>query len=132
MRHELKDREGLRGVFTAVFRRFGARDGWNGHKVITALFVDVRDESREIVADHIWMTVGIQIRELKLVQGDRVAFLATVKRYVKGYQGRSLNPDLVEPPEYDFGLSRPTGVRKLGVEKERFLPLFGEGASDAM
>lgn len=63
MREELKSRVGKRGWFSANVKRFGIKK-YKHHAKKTILLVDIRDESGELVADHMWQTVGKQIEDL--------------------------------------------------------------------
>jgi hypothetical protein len=129
MREELAQREGLRGRFTAVFARRGKKRGFDGRAPVpTALFVDVRDEAGQLVADHLWFTVGVQIAALDLQPRDAVGFEARVTQYWKGrVSGRYDDTDW-QPQEKDYRLSWPTGFRKLSTSgpETKSLPLFQE------
>ena len=125
MREELAQREGLRGRFTAVFARNGKKRGFDGRPPIpTALFVDLKDEACQLVADHMWFTAGVQISALDLKPGDSVQFEARVNEYYKGYVSRRY--DDWPLPQKDYRLSYPTNFRKLSAPGQAVesLPLF--------
>ncbi|HWR17168.1 MAG TPA: hypothetical protein VN577_20225 [Terriglobales bacterium] len=124
MRNKLKDRAGRRGRFTAQFSRFGLRRSQWGNTV-TALMVDVRDESGDLVTDHLWFKVGKLMRELSLERGDRVEFYATVGAYEKANRDAWIDDD--EPRRVtDYCLKRAAGFRKIGKPEATALPLFEE------
>ncbi len=124
MRKELRARVGRRGRFSATFRRFGVRRH-REHAERTALLLDIRDESGAIVADHIWVLVGVHFGNLNLTPGDEVFFSARVTKY------RKRNPDAIddEDPPFveDYRLSHPSKVSKLGAPVVRPMPLFDQG-----
>ncbi len=121
MRRELKDRVGRRGRFRATFKRFGSRRNGGYRPAVTALFLDVRDESGYIVADHLWFNVGDQLRGLDLQAGDEIFFVARVKKYRKrNWNAIEDDPAFVE----DYRLSYPSNVQKLGAQAEAPMPLF--------
>lgn len=113
MREELKARAGKRGRFSAKVEKFGAKSSY-GYAKQTMLVTDVRDESGNQVTDHLWFTVGKQIRELELKPGDRIEFVATVRPYRKGYRGRR-EDDYLPAPSIDYGLKFPREFRKVVV-----------------
>jgi hypothetical protein len=129
MRKELRDRVGRRGRFSATLRRFGVRPG--PHPKQTALFVDVKDESGQIVTDHIWMIVGNQIRELALVPGDEIFFIARVTKYWKRNPEWQGYGDDAPQRVQDYRLSNPSKLQKLGAGVLTELPLFDREADDA-
>lgn len=122
MRKELRDRVGRRGRFSATLRRFGVRQG--PHPTTTALFVDVKDESGQIVTDHIWMVVGKQLRALHPQPGDEIFFVARVTKYWKRNPEYDGDDDYAPYRIQDYRLSNPTHIRKLGVEVAAEMPLF--------
>jgi len=73
---------------------------------------DVKDETGQIVTDHLWMTVGKQPSRLNVQIGDEVVFVARVTRYEKGYQG-SREAIFAAPSSTDYRLSYPTKVRRM-------------------
>lgn len=115
MREELQARDGKRGKFTATFARFGSKTAYKGPMIKTALFRDIKDESGEIVTDHLWFTVGKQMEALNLTPDDRVAFEARVKPYRKGYRGHRDYDDDMPAPSVDYRLAWPTKMRVLKV-----------------
>jgi hypothetical protein len=129
MRKELKARYGRRGRFHATFKKFGAQRHGEFPPTPTALFLDVRDEDGEVVADHLWFTVGDQLGRLELKPGDEVFFFARVTKY------RKRNPDAIDQDDplwvEDYRLSHPSKISKLGAQPARPLPLFGDGDSVA-
>lgn len=103
MRKELAKRANHRGVFTAIYKKPGARTS-HGHAVPMLLFVHVRDGHGNPVTDHLWFAVAACWKRLKLEPGQRVQFCARVRAYMKGYHGRR---------ERDYRLSHPTDIRVL-------------------
>jgi len=130
MREELAQRDGQRGKFTAVFARHGSKSGYDGRPpIVTTLFIDLKDEAGQLIADHMWFTAGVQISALDLKPGDQVAFTARVSEYYKGYVSRHY--DDWPLPQKDYRLSYPTNVRKLSApgDAPETLPLFKQAAS---
>ena len=110
-RKTLGANEGKRGLYTGKFVKTGSKHGYKGN-IVTIIWKDVKDETGQIVADHIWsnMTKAFEQADLKL--GDLVEFRATVKKYIKGYQGR--REDVFDKStKADYHLSRPANIRKL-------------------
>lgn len=126
MRNELQKREGRRGTFTALFLRFGQKAAYKGAPIVTALFVDVRDDAGQLVTDHLWFKVGRQFAALRMEAGDKVQFEARVASYVKGYRGRRDDWDEEGGISVDYCLKFPTRVRLLRAAGEPSLPLFQE------
>jgi hypothetical protein len=116
----------LRGTFRARFARFGEKRGFDGRAPVpTALFYDVRDECGEIVTDHLWFTVGLQMKALALQSGDVVVFEARVSSYWKGYVSGRYDDDNWQPRQKDYRLSYPTKLRKVASDAaSQDLPLF--------
>lgn len=123
MRKSLKERYGRRGKFSAIFKRHGVYRGFQGHHVPTALFIDVKDESGQVVTDHIWFNVGKYIHELALQPGDEVFFVARVTKYWKRNPEAAYDDDAPVRVQ-DYRLSWPTKMRKLGAAPE--MPLFDD------
>ena len=125
MREQLKDRVGKRGEFHATFQRTGIRRTQWG-VAVTALFIDVRDERDQQVADHLWFMLGAQMQRMRLKLGDEVRFVATVAPYLKHnpeFDGFDEDgPFRVE----DYRLIYPSNMRKLGEATARALPLFDQ------
>jgi len=114
MRNKLAKRDGLRRRFQGCFVRFGAKSGYKG-PVTTVLLKDIVEvASGEVVADHLWFTMGKRFESLKLEPGDTVRFDARVTDYIKGYRGRQDDDDYeCKPVERDFRLSFPTKFVKV-------------------
>ena len=114
MRNKLKEiGNQVRHIFKADVVRFGVKSGWVG-EVKTILLKDVRlcGDEENVVADHLWLTVGKQIERLGLNPEDKIQFSARVKRYVKGYNG--WRDDVWDHPiETDYCLSFPTKIQKI-------------------
>lgn len=110
MRDGLKDKSNDRKPFSATFKRFGSKKGYQGRQLTTVLFVSIFCDGKE-VCDHVWFTLGKQMDELKLTEGDRISFNARVKLYQKGYRGRREGHDL-PPPSVDYKLSHPSNIKK--------------------
>lgn len=116
MREKLKELGSAdRHMFTAEVVRFGKKNGWVGDlKTVLLKNVTLGDK---IVCDHIWFTCGKQFEDLSLNTGDKISFLARVSKYVKGYKG--WREDVFDHPiETDYGLSRPTKIRKVFKQEE--------------
>jgi hypothetical protein len=124
VRKQLRDRNGRRGRFSATFKKFGSARDPHRPWVRTALFLNVRDESGEVVTDHIWFRLGELFGRLNLQPGDEVFFLARVKKYWKR------NPDIVDEddPRFveDYKLSYPSKVQKLAAQPVQDMPLFDQ------
>jgi hypothetical protein len=132
MRENFAQAEGRRGTFTATFKRFGSKTGWKFHPIKTCLFVDVSDTSGKITADHLWFTCGKQLKELNLVECDRIQFVGRITTYEKGYKGQRDHGDYFDadlpPVETDYRISFPTQIKNLSrdnfVANNTELPLF--------
>ena len=114
-RKTLGKNEGERSIYTGEFIRTGIKHGFRGD-IKTVLLKDVKDETGQLVTDHLWFNMTKGFEEANLQSGDIVEFRGKVEKYIKGYQGR--REDIFDKQiEADYKLSRPTKVRKL--EKER-------------
>jgi hypothetical protein len=110
-RKALGANEGKRGLYTCELIRIGSKPGYKDNNV-TILWKDVKDETGQIVADHLWSNMTKGFKQADLKPGDLVEFRATVEKYDKGYQGRQ--EDVFDKPmKTDYRLSRPTNIRKL-------------------
>lgn len=111
MREALKEQEGIRGTFRGTVARFGTKSAYRGAPLPTLMLSDVKDATGKVVTDHLWLTIGVQIKRLDLQIGDTVVFDARVTQYEKGYKG--YREDVYDAPiELDYRLSNPTKVRK--------------------
>lgn len=72
-RQKLKAMRGLRDYFEATVKVTGDH----------VLLVDVQRKG-EVVVDHVWISERAMIRA-RLMPGDQIRFLATVKPYHKGF-----------------------------------------------
>lgn len=126
MRKELEQRDGRRGTFTATFQRFGSKPAYKGLPIVTLLFVDVRDGSDKIVADHLWFKTALCWERANFQPGELVQFDARVREYWKGYRGR--RDDDGEGLTKDYGLSFPNNVRVISRKPAPIeqLPLFAQ------
>jgi hypothetical protein len=80
--------------------------------VVTVLLKDVKDESGNIVTDHLWFNMTKGFAQADLQACDIVEFRGRVEKYIKGYKG--WRDDVYErPTEEDYKLSFPTKVRKV-------------------
>src|SRR5579864_7616323 len=120
MREELKRRVGKRGSFSARVERYGKRTSY-GYEKETILVCDVRDEQGAEVTDHLWFTVGKQIKEMNLQPGEKIFFFARVAPYKKGYRGRREDDDLPLPCT-DYCLKFPNQFRRESDQPEEFKP----------
>lgn len=115
MRIELKnigDKE--RHTFTGEFGRFGEKPAYKSPiPDVTVLLLHVKDETGNIVTDHLWFNYTKGFRECDLRFGDIVQFDARVKEYEKGYKGyRDFEDDEFLPPvTIDYKLSHPTKIK---------------------
>jgi hypothetical protein len=112
MRTELKKMQNIRKTFIAVFKRYGAKNNWNGFSEKTILLVDVKDLSGNTITDHIWfrMTKGFEkIGELH--EGTKIQFDARVKEYIKGYVGYREELQWERPIEQDYKLNNPSKIK---------------------
>lgn len=100
-----------RHIFTAIFIRFGFRDGYKG-SVETILLQDVLLNGK-VVTDHLWFDLTKGFKSADLSPGDVVEFCARVNVYEKGYKGYR-NDVFDRPIEKDYRLSRPTKIKKIG------------------
>lgn len=104
LRLKLAKKEGIRGVFTGTFERFGTKLGYRGGAESTVLLKQIRDESGKIVSDHLWFNFTKGFASLGPMKvGDLVQFHARVKPYIKGYEFKQI----------DFKLSHPTKFKRL-------------------
>jgi hypothetical protein len=116
LRHNLKELYQKRTRFTAIFEKFGEKEGYNGYISITILLTDLKelDGDEKVLTDHIWMNYGKQFKKLELSAGDLVAFNARVTIYEKGYSIDSID----NPKRTDYKLERPTKIEKIGRSEE--------------
>ena len=118
MRKLLKQQEGRRGEFRGTVAQFGTKSAFRGPDLPTMLLKDVKDETGQIVTDHLWMTVGKQLSRLNVQVGEEVVFVARVTRYEKGYKG-SREDVFAAPPSTDYRLSYPTNVRRVKTRQHQ-------------
>lgn len=111
MRKELKKYNGQRLSVTAIFERFGSKNGWHAPQK-TILLKDIK-YGDELLTDHIWFTCGKTFESLDLVQGDVIQFDARVNSYTKGYQG--YREDVYSYVGKDYRLTHPTKAKKIEV-----------------
>jgi len=111
VRKALGVNEGQRGLYTGEFVRTGSKHGYKGN-IVTIIWKDVKDETGQIVADHLWSNMTKAFKQADLKPSDLVEFRATVKKYIKGYQGRR-EEVFDKSTKADYHLSRPTNIRKL-------------------
>ncbi len=121
MRKKLEKKNNKRMTFIATFERYGKKTNFKGYKEETLLFLNVCDLAKNKMADHIWFTMNKQFRKIgELKQGDTVQFDARIKGYYKGYNGYKEDVSFEKPVEYDYKLSHPTKIKKIG---QQTLPL---------
>ena len=97
MRKLLKQQMGRRGEFRATVAQFGTKSANLGPDLSTMMRKRVKDETGQLVTDHLWMTVGKQLNRLNVQVGEEIVFVARVTRYEKGYEG-SREDALLLPP----------------------------------
>lgn len=115
MREGLKNINGTRQRFIATFERFGIKSGWQGRKVKTYLFVEIKNKAGQEVCDHLWMSQMKSLEVMNLQPGDKICFDARVKTYTKGYKGRRYDEYESydhKPIETDYKLSHPNNIVK--------------------
>jgi hypothetical protein len=108
LREELKNIDGIRTKFTAVFVRYGTKPAYKGPPIKTLLFENVRSQLDQQVTDHIWFTTNKQFEKYAFDAGDLISFEARVKPYLKGYRGS--RGDVDSYPSKDYKLSHPTNI----------------------
>ena len=116
MRKELKKLNGQRELFTAKIVREGRKSSFKGASLPTILLKEVRRVSDgKLMCDHLWINKTKAFASLDLSVGLKVQFLARVKPYSKGYQGRKeeLKKEINKEVKQDFKLSHPTQVKVL-------------------
>lgn len=108
MRDELAKRNGLRGLWKATVGGFNERLS-HGYVKRMILLVDVRDETGQVVTDHVHFNLEQCWRRFE--PGDVVQFEARVDSYWKGY---------ADDRRRDYKLSRPTNIVCIGKPLEAF------------
>jgi hypothetical protein len=103
-RIELRKYEFERRKFTGEFIRFGHTNNF----VTTVLLHDVKDESGETVASHLWLNKAKLFFEARLNHGDIVQFTGLVTRYKKGASGTIT----------DFNIRHPSHVKNISDKLE--------------
>ena len=126
MRKELKKIDGQRDLFIAKYVRDGSKSAFKGAALPTILLKDViRVSDKKLMCDHIWLNKTKALATLDLSVGLEVEFVARVKKYSKGYQGRK--EEVVKEAKQDFKLSHPTQIRvveKLPIKSENIKAKF--------
>jgi len=117
MREKLKVLDKQRIVVFAEVSSFGNKIPYRGKPIETICFCNVKDKKGNFLCDHIWFSVGKQMRKLDLEIGDKVSFTARVKEYEKGYKGR--REDVYKPIETDYRLTNPTNISKRISEPQK-------------
>jgi hypothetical protein len=113
MRKKLAELKNQRKKFTGIFERFGTKRAFRGSDLRTVLLVGIRNESGELLCDHLWFNYTKGFERIDLVHGDIVEFEARVKNYTKGYMGH--RDDIYDKPiQTDYRLDRPTKIKKIG------------------
>jgi hypothetical protein len=111
MRERLKQLKGKRIEIFATVARFGKKAAYKGPPMDTVLLIGLTDRLNNLLTDHLWMTVGKQLKELNLVVGERIRFVARPTTYIKGYRGPRL--DVGKPCSVDYRLANPSDFVKL-------------------
>lgn len=89
--------------YTANYVRMGEY----GKARKNALFRVLRNESGELLSDHVWLPYTTEMKELRY--GERVEFVATPVRYIRGFHGST-------PTKSDFSTDvKLVDVRDLKV-----------------
>jgi len=71
----------------------------------TLLLTNVKDESGEVVTDHLWFTWGKIWQSAQVKPGDVVRFCAKARGYWKGLYN----------DEFDYKLTYPSNVEKIAA-----------------
>lgn len=116
MRIELKKLSGSRLTFTAKVGSFSTKSSY-GYIKETVCLVDVKFSDGSFATDHTWQTLGKQIKDLNLNEGDSIKFDARITSYIKGYVNLR---EGIDDRTVDYRLSNISKVMKLEVET----PLF--------
>lgn len=108
MRNELKNENGQRKKFNAIFDRIGKKINIKGYSEETILLRNIVDvEANKIVADHLWFGYTKGFQKLTFSNGDMVEFEARVKVYSKGYVNKKYK---INNKKTDYKLSHPTKI----------------------
>ena len=95
----------------------------------TILLSNIRDLSGRQLASHIWINYTAGFDSVgEFVNGDLVEFQAWVRPYVKGHRGHDIAERLRSPPEFDYSLTYPRNVRKIGRRCEGTIQIGGINA----
>src|SRR5258708_7169989 len=114
-RKKLGKQSGKRLRFSAHVERFGEKSAYRGPALKTILLTNVKDSEGNIIADHIWMNVGLTFDWVDV--GQNISFDARVKPYEKGYKGG--RDDVYDKPvTWDYKLSHPSKVEIIEEKKE--------------
>jgi hypothetical protein len=113
MRTELLKKENFRGIFTAVFERYGKKTGYRGQSEETLLFKEIKDPEGRTLADHLWFSMTKGFEKLgRLLPGDKIRFEARVKSYKKGWVNRKA---AIDQSKRDYRLSFPTKITRFST-----------------
>lgn len=108
-----------RHVFYGTFERYGTKTGYKG-MLKTVLLIDIKNEDKQVVTNHLWFNFTKGFEKLNLQKGDKVKFNGRVQSYVKGYFGRRM--DVYAPIELDYQIKYPTKIsiveRKQKIDSE--------------
>lgn len=113
MRKDLRKLEGTRQRFSGVFVCYGSRPGYrSANPRPTVLIRKIQTEPNgKHVTDHAWFDLTKGFRKLgELSEGDRIAFDARVRPYVKGYVNYRRG---IDDRRVDYRLSHPSKVQRL-------------------
>ncbi|MCD1295582.1 hypothetical protein CUJ83_11290 [Methanocella sp. CWC-04] len=97
-----------RQKFKGVFLRYGSKCNYRKGRTLTVLVADIRDDEGELMCDHMWFDFGDGFENIELRPYDTLEFLATIKKYNKGYRSRD--------KEHDYRLSKLEGIRKVSAD----------------
>ncbi len=89
MRETLKYLAGKRIEVFATVEKFGKKAAFKGPPQDTVLIIGLMDKFNNLLADHLWLTVGKQIKCLGLRPGERIKFChpAQIHQGVPGFTG---------------------------------------------
>lgn len=111
MRQKLKEIDGERKTFTAIFVKMGSKKGYKGKTEMTLMLKNVKDSDGNIITDHLWFNYTKGFEKLgELYQGDLIQFDARVKEYNKGYINKKAS---IDQSKKDYRLSHPNNISKI-------------------
>ena len=96
--------------FIGTIQKFGIKSNiWEFSTTLCLVDVKLYGEE-EILTDYLWLTVGKQLADMNLKEGDILSFDARVDTYIKGYKGFR-DGIFMDETILDYKLSRPTKIK---------------------